>query len=239
MSKDLPISPQNNKSKKPWPRQALLAFTRYELKHIRSKRPKGRRIDLVFGLTEVTAWPDLILAGPILGAPHAAMVLEYMSRKGVDSFLSLGLCGSLQPGLVWGDLVVPETALSEEGTSALYPLNDGPTGPDPGLLSRLTQALAERGHDFQTGRVWSTDAPYRETRDKVERHARSGILAVDMETSALMTVARFRNLAWAGLMVVSDELWAEKWRPGFKSPQFEAGLIRAVEAVLAALESES
>lgn len=193
-------------------------------------------MDMIFGLTEVTAWPDLILAGPILGAPHAAMVVEYMSRKGVDSFLSLGLCGSLQPGLVWGDLVVPETALSEEGTSALYALDDGPAGADPGLLGRLTRALTGKGHDFQTGRVWSTDAPYRETRDKVERHARSGILAVDMETSALMTVARFRNLAWAGLMVVSDELWPGKWRPGFKSPEFKAGLARAVEAVLAALE---
>jgi len=211
-----------------------LAFTRKELKIFRSMRPGGRERAPIFGLTKLTAWADLILAGPILGAPHAAMVLEHLSRRGVRSFLSLGWCGSLRPELVWGDIVLPVSAWSEEGTSAHYPLTDGPAEADHELGGRLAQTLNELGYKFQTGRVWSTDAPFRETRDKVKKYAAEGMLAVDMETSALMTVARFRGLAWAGLLVVSDELWGEKWRPGFESAQLEDGLTKAARAVLAA-----
>ena len=63
----------------------------------------------------------------------------------------------------------------------------------------------------------------------------NGLLAVDMETTALMTVARFRKLAWAGLLVVSDELWGEKWRPGFSSLELKTGLTKAVEVIMTAL----
>jgi len=216
------------------PDRAVLAFTRKELKIFRSMRPGGRELKPIFGLTELTAWPDLILAGPILGAPQAAMVLEHLSRRGVRTFLSLGWCGSLRPELVWGDIVLPVSALSEEGTSAHYPLQDGPAGADPELAGRLTENLNELGYKFRDGRVWSTDAPFRETRDKAKKYAADGMLAVDMETSALMTVARFRGLAWAGLLVVSDELWGEKWRPGFESAELEDGLTKAARAVLAA-----
>lgn len=44
-----------------------------------------------------------------------------------------------------------------------------------------------------------------------------GILAVEMEISALMTVAIYRSIAMAGLLVVSDELFQLKWRPGFSN----------------------
>ncbi len=64
------------------------------------------------------------------------------------------------------------------------------------------------------------------------RHAADGVLAVDMETSALMAVAAFRKLRWAGLMVVSDELWGEAWRPGFRSPELKRGLETAASVIM-------
>ena len=216
-----------------WPRQAVLAFTRKELNILKRIKPGGQsRKPLFGGMTTITTWPDLVLAGPILGAPQAAMTMERLSREGVRNFISLGWCGSLQPDLVWGDIVMPETALSEEGTSAHYPLYGVPPEGDPVLTGRLSEAMKRRGIRFRKGRVWTTDAPFRETRDKVEQYSAQGVLAVDMETSAIMTVARFRGLSWAGLMVVSDELWGEKWRPGFKSRELREGLTRAAEVIM-------
>ncbi len=181
----------------------------------------------------MTFWPELVLVGPILGAPQAAMALEILSRRGVKSFLSLGWCGSLQPNLCWGDIVLPVTAVSEEGTSQHYPVAGRPVEADPVLSGRLMDALEDRGLRFSKGRVWTTDAPYRETREKIKAYAETGVLAVDMEASAMMSVSRFRDLAWAGLMVVSDELWGEKWRPGFHSTELRAGLKKAAETILA------
>lgn len=218
----------------PGAERAVIAFTRKELEIFKSLRPQGRDQGLIFGVVGVTAWPDLVLAGPVLGAPQAALVMEYLSRQGLRTFLSLGWCGSLQPGLGWGDVVLPESAHSEEGTSAHYPL-DAPAGADPDLCRRLAEELRARGHDFTRGRIWTTDAPFRETKEKVREHAASGLLAVEMETSALMSVAAFRGIAYAGLLVVSDEMWGEKWRPGFSSPELTAGLEAAAETILAVL----
>lgn len=219
--------------KGPWPEKAVLAFTRMEYRIFRDLVPGGKEKKPLWGMSRVTAWPDLVLIGPILGAPQAAMVLETLGRRGVGTFASLGWCGAIQPGIDWGDIILPESAFSEEGVSPLYREETGSEpGADPGLTARLQQVMDRRGMDYRTGRIWSTDAPFRETREKVTLHARAGVSGVDMETSAVMAVARFRNLAWTGLLVVSDKLWTEKWHPGFHSPELKSGLKTAAEAIV-------
>jgi uridine phosphorylase len=216
-----------------FPARGILAFTKLERHIFKSLKPGGEEVaPILGGLTRVTVWKDLVLAGPVLGAPQAAMVLEILSRRGVREFLSLGWCGSLTPELKWGDIIMPLLALSEEGTSAHYRCPEGAMGPDPALAQRLAGSLTELDFRFTSGKVWTTDAPYRETRDKVRNHTLAGCLAVDMETSAVISVCRFRKLSWAGLMVVSDELWGEKWRPGFKSAELKSGLTHAATAIL-------
>jgi len=180
-------------------------------------------------------WPNLILAGPILGAPHAVMVMELLGLRGSDTFLSLGWCGSLQPDLEIGQIVLPESALSEEGTSAHYPLNDGPAGADLEWSKILAEGLEKQDLAFRAGRVWTTDAPFRETREKIKKYREEGILAVEMEASALMTVARFYDRAYAGLMVVSDEVWSEERKRGFDSKELTKGLTSAAETIVKVL----
>jgi len=216
----------------PRPEKALIGFTRKDFDLLREMRGQGQDLGAPFGSLQVTAWPDLLLVGPVLGSPQAAMVLEYLRLVGVKTVIGLGWCGSLQPHLDIGRIVLPETALSEEGTSSHYPLEDGPAGVDPRLAERLSQSLESRGLTFHRGRVWTTDAPFRETKEKVKTYAEQGILAVDMEASALFTVARFREVAYAALMVVSDEVWSDKRRRGFTSPELDAGLEQAAAAIL-------
>ena len=221
-----------------YPSCGLLAFTKLEQHLFKSLKPGGKEATPILGgMTRITLWQDLVLAGPILGAPQAAMVLELLSRKGVREFISLGWCGSLTPDLKWGDIVLPIEALAEEGTSAHYQCQEGPSGPDQDLVRQLASSLTELDFGFTKGKVWTTDAPYRETKDQVTSHARAGCLAVDMETSAIINVCAFRKLSWAGLMVVSDELWGEKWRPGFKSAELKTGLTQAATAILRTMAS--
>jgi nucleoside phosphorylase len=75
--------------------------------------------------------------------------------------------------------------------------------------------------------VWTTDAPYRETASKVNTYRERGVLAVEMELSALMTLAVYRSVKLAGLLVVSDEVFALKWHRGFSSPVFKKRCERA------------
>jgi uridine phosphorylase len=159
----------------------------------------------------------LALAGPLLGAPQAAIVLEKLIALGAQRLWVLGWCGSLQPDLRIGDLIVPITALSEEGTSAHYPVDEKSRRTDPALNEHLKNALHKANLPFIAGPVWTTDAIYRETRAKVAEYGSMGILAVEMEISALITVAAYRSVALTGVLVVSDELSSLEWRHGFRA----------------------
>jgi uridine phosphorylase len=159
------------------------------------------------------------LAGPAVGAPQAIMILEKLIALGVRRVILLGWTGGLIPALSPGDLVLPDEAISEEGTSRHYSDNVRPK-PSLGLLQALQKALKEAGLSYHQGPVWTTDAPYRETIDKVRAFQSQGVLGVDMETSALFTVGTFRGIETAALLIVSDDLSKMTWRHGFREPRF-------------------
>ena len=175
---------------------------------------------------------SITISGPFLGAPHAVIGMEKLIIMGAKRIWVLGFCGSLQPGLRTGDLVMPTTAVSEEGTSAHYPIPGHDIISDPGMNRLLGEALKEKGLPFSSGPVWTTDALYRETREKVKAYQDLGILAVEMEFSALMTLAIYRSVKMAGLLAVSDELYDLVWRPGFSSPLLREKSRAACEVML-------
>ena len=158
------------------------------------------------------------LAGPCLGAPQAVIAMEKLIVLGAKRIWVLGWCGSLQPDLTIGHLIIHTGAVSEEGTSNHYPVSNRLPESTTALNRMLEEALIQQSLPFSRGSVWTTDALYRETPDKVKTYQDQGILAVEMEISALMTVALYRSVAMAGLLVVSDELFQPKWRPGFSNP---------------------
>lgn len=176
--------------------------------------------------------------GPFLGAPHAVMGMEKVIALGARRILAWGWCGSLQQDLKIGDFVIPTQSLCEEGTSAHYPIGDRAPLADEALSERIDLTLSAKRLVAKKGKVWTTDAPFRETPSKVRKYQREGILAVDMEMSALMTLAIYRSVSFAGLLVVSDELFDLTWRPGFKNPRFKEACRSAGEAVLRVIDSQ-
>jgi purine-nucleoside phosphorylase len=140
---------------------------------------------------------------------------------GAKKVLSFGCCGSLQKDLGTGSLVIPTDALSEEGTSAHYPLPPGKMAEADEKITRLCLAMGgDKKFKVAAGRVWTTDALFRETRGKTKKYSGMGLLAVEMEMSALFTVAAYRGIRLGGFMVVSDELASLTWKTGFLNPLF-------------------
>jgi len=180
----------------------------------------------------VGASAHISLSGPFLGAPHAVIGMEKLIALGAKRIWVLGWCGSLQRELRIGHLVIPTGAVSEEGTSTHYPIGKRPLQSDERLSLTLEQALKQKGLPFSKGTVWTTDALYRETRDKVRTYQAEGVLAVEMEISALMTLALYRSVAIAGLLVVSDELFDLTWRQGFSYPSLKMNSREAAKVLL-------
>jgi len=159
------------------------------------------------------------LCGPAVGAPMAVMVMETLIAAGGRRFVVLGTCGALARDLTFGDVLMPRWAVGGEGTSRHYPLANAPRVSPP-LYDEVSCALAEHGVSVRSGGVWTTDAPFRETREQVANYRDQGIAAVDMEFSALLTLAAFRRVELVAVMVVSDLLGGDQWQPGFRAKAF-------------------
>jgi uridine phosphorylase len=174
----------------------------------------------------------LTVVAPAMGAPYAAMVLEKLIVLGARRVVVLGWCGSLSSQVRIGDLILPSAAIPGDGTSPHYCPDPGGIPPHPGLYDLLAAGLQDAEVPWHAGPVWSTDAIYRETRELVQSCQAQGILGIDLELAALFAVGRFRGIAVAGLMVVSDELFTFTWQPARGSQPFRRAREKAMHVVL-------
>ncbi|MEA2115071.1 MAG: nucleoside phosphorylase [Thermodesulfobacteriota bacterium] len=164
----------------------------------------------------------LFLAGPAVGAPMAVLCLEKLIALGAEKIILYGWCGSLQKKLHGMDILVPTSGMSEEGTSRHYQSDRNcEIIPSATLRNELCRVLTDKLVEFQQGPLWTTDAPYRETKEKITDYAAQGIYGVDMEYSALCTVAAFRKAQLAAVMLVSDELLKSPWKPHYSFKAFK------------------
>jgi uridine phosphorylase len=237
------IDPQKGRRDPDLPACGMLVFTPHDLDFsvglLQNHKKLAQRIYLTDLHTGSVGNAGIAVAGPMLGAPQAVLVLEKMIVLGVRRVLALGWCGSLQPRVHIGDVVIPRGAVSEEGTSRHYPIAADQAGPSLDLVRHLKTALGSTLEDVHEGWVWSTDAPFRETVGKVLGYQKQGVLAVDMEISALFTVAAFRGIELAAALTVSDELHDLAWKHGFREPRFKQTREMLCQAVLEAVGSAS
>ncbi len=173
------------------------------------------------------------LAGPLLGAPYAAMLVEALKVWGVETILFLGWCGAISHNVKAGEIIVPDSAMVDEGTSGHYcDPSCNVALPSRSVSHQIRLALEHFGASFHEGSIWTTDAIFRETVEKVKHYQTRGALAVEMELSAIFSVAGFREMAAAGILIVSDEVSDYQWRPGFSTPEFKTAREKACRAVL-------
>jgi uridine phosphorylase len=108
-------------------------------------------------------------------------------------------------------VVVCDRAVRDEGTSYHYlpPARD--VGASADLVTAISDALDGRELGHRIGATWSTDAPYRETKDEAERFAAEGIATVDMESAGLFAAGQLRGIQTASVLMVGDSLAGPRW----------------------------
>ncbi|MGA2403937.1 MAG: nucleoside phosphorylase [Syntrophobacteraceae bacterium] len=231
------IEPRKGRNEEILPPKGILVFSPEDLASFSARLSQPLRSSHRLYLSEVFAGSyegtPIALAGPMLGAPQTVLVLEKMIALGARQFIAAGWCGSLRKDVRIGDIVLPTGAISEEGTSGHYPGVE--CTPSSVLSESLRSALASTGPAIHEGTVWTTDAPFRETHAKLKTFQSQGVLSVDMETSALFSVSRFRGVDLAVVLVVSDDLSGLKWVHGFRDPTFHESRKRVIESILAAI----
>jgi uridine phosphorylase len=170
-----------------------------------------------------------------VGSSAAAMMLEEMIASGARRIVEVGVCGGLAPSVRIGDIIVAEEALVDEGTSSHYYFDARRFSASNRLTGELELVLKDEGIGYKVGGVWTTDAPYRETRTKLLRFRREGAVGVNMESSALFAVGEYRHVDVASLQVVSDLVGEMNWRPSFHSKRVVKQSLIASEMAVRAL----
>ncbi len=153
----------------------------------------------------------LAVLHPGVGAPLAAGFLEEIIARGCKTKVAVGGAGALVPELVLGHAVIVDSAVRDEGTSFHYLAPSRIVSADRKGVSVLKQTLDRAGINSLVGRSWTTDAIYRETRERVARRVAEGCITVEMEAAAFMAVAKYRKVSFAQLLYAGDSLAGENW----------------------------
>jgi uridine phosphorylase len=144
--------------------------------------------------------------GRTIGGAYAVLIAEQLHAAGVGLIVGLTSAGRVSPDLPLPSLVVATSAIRDEGTSYHYL----PPGKEVRCPSHLTtpiiQELSRAGFRVETGLVWTTDAPYRETSNQLARWASEGVLAVEMQAASLFAFAEARGVGVSVVARVSNAI---------------------------------
>lgn len=233
------IHPRRGKKEKEIPENGLLLVNPSEASacHRRLKQQEGESRFLFNSELTIAGNARFFVAGPAIGAPMAVLCMEKLIALGAKRIILFGWCGAICKNLEIGDILLPTRAKSGEGTSRYYPLSD-PAVPTGCLRDQIARIYENYTIKVNPGCVWSTDAVYREDRRMLQAlYLKNQVVAVDMEFSALCSVACFRKVEFVAVLVVSDQLWGNTWRPGFSSARFLEQKEKAFEVLLEHIET--
>ena len=148
---------------------------------------------------------------PGVGSALASSLLEEVIAFGCKKFIACGGCGVLEKHITPGRLVVVSSAVRDEGASYHYlPPSREVQAQEGGVLA-LTDLLEDRGVPYLVGKTWTTDAPYRETPDKIAKRRAEGCLVVEMEAAGMIAVAQFRGVPFGQVLYGGDDLSSVEW----------------------------
>ncbi|MEA2438414.1 MAG: uridine phosphorylase [Thermoleophilaceae bacterium] len=153
----------------------------------------------------------LAVVHPGVGAPLAVAFAEELIARGVRAFVACGGAGVLVPDVALGHVVVPTAAIRDEGTSYHYLPASRTVEPTPDAVAAILETLTTGDIAHVTGTTWTTDALYRETREKMARRVAEGCLTVEMEAAAFFALARFRGVSFGQVLYAGDDLSGDAW----------------------------
>jgi uridine phosphorylase len=151
------------------------------------------------------------LLHPGIGAAIAAASLEVAIALGGRKFVACGGAGVLDRSIAVGHLVVPTSAVRDEGTSYHYLPAGREVAPTPEAVQAIETVLRRRNVEYLLAKTWTTDAIFRETRAKADQRRAEGCLTVEMEAAAFFAVARFRGVPFGQILYGGDNLDGEEW----------------------------
>ena len=159
----------------------------------------------LFGFTGTFGGVPVSVQTSGMGTPSMSIVVEELINLGARRLIRVGTCGGIATGMRTGDLVIATAACPTDGATHTY-LHGEPYAPAASfeLTRALVDAAAATGIAARTGLVASVDVFYNTDEDYAQRWRDRGVLAFEMEASALFYLAARSGIDAACALTVSD-----------------------------------
>ncbi|MBU4128976.1 hypothetical protein KJ582_02545 [bacterium] len=165
---------------------------------------------------------------------NTAITTEIVCNVQAENLIRLGSCGALREEIKVGDLILATGVIRGDGVTPHYVDEKFQTLPDAEITRALEKAAEKLGVKVHKGKVWSTDALLRETKELVEEKADAGAIAVDMVSSTLLTIAQMYKVKAASILAVSDNVMTGEM--GFTNPAFYIAQTTLINVALEAVK---
>lgn len=156
---------------------------------------------------------DIAVYHSPVGAPACVANFEDIQIYGIKNLLLVGCCGCLKEEMEDYSIIIPTSAIRDEGTSYHYMKASDEIKLNTKSVACVENVIKNLGLHYHKGKTWTTDAVYRETKSKVERRKLQGAITVEMECSAMAAVCKFRNINFAQIFYGADSLAKEDYDP--------------------------
>ena len=146
-----------------------------------------------------------------VGAPACVAGFEEIVAMGARKFVLFGSCGVLEDERVKDNLILPVSAVRDEGTSYHYIAPSPEIEADPHSVRIAETVLASCGYPYIKGKTWTSDAIYRETLPLIQERRQEGCLVVEMECASMLAVAKYRHIPFIQFLYGADNLSSDTW----------------------------
>jgi uridine phosphorylase len=167
-----------------------------------------------------------------IGAPSAAIVVEELGRIGAETFIRVGTTGSLQPDAEVGDIVIATAAVRGDGTSRSYVPIEYPAIADFNVTAALVQTAHKLKRKVHFGAVLTSDVFYGDM-DNLKRWSKFNVLSIEMECSAIFTLATLKKLRAGAILAVDSKplmgVGKGEFEPGEKTGELDERVQEAIK----------
>ncbi len=154
---------------------------------------------------------DVLITLGLVGCPACAGNLDLFHAMGANKVMFCGGGGVLDRDIPVGQILVVEGAIRDEGFSYHYVEPSKYIYTDPKVTEKITRHLEVKQVPYLKGLVWTTDAIFRETEDRIARRKAEGAKIVEMEQSGCIAVAQFRGFDYGALIYGGDDVSQPEW----------------------------
>jgi purine-nucleoside phosphorylase len=162
----------------------------------------------MLGFTGTYAGERISVQGSGMGQPSLAIYVNELVREyGVQQLVRVGSCGALSDKLGVGDVMLAMSAATDSSMNRIrFEGYDYSPTADFELLRSAYDAAGRRGQDVTVGQIFAADSFYSDRPELLMRMVEYGVLAVEMETSALYTLAAKHGCRALTVCTVSDHV---------------------------------